>query len=870
MTNVFWKPDRPVTASFFFISAAGLLFIILISVFTGGPSEEGLVLGLSAERLILIGGMLALFFGLFFLGLQTLWGKIFEFTSPEKSEKPSRRADFVLGGVSLIFALAWLAVWTPAERFGTYYYYFVRVYPFVVWLTCFCAVGLVLLFANRFGVNLRQFKAFLREQRASFWASGVALLVFGVVSWLVVVRVVNMRWYEEDFWYGAGVPLLPLQVLLSVAISIGVGWIVNKFLAGGRFTKKRWLDLILFLVVWAVAAWLWGKEPVNPDFFITIPRAPNFELYPDYDARFFDLVSQYALIGQGLNNNLFYDRPLYSALLVYFHALIGQDYVQLMALQAALFAIFPALGYLLGKRLHSRAGGLGLATLLTLRGISAIEAGAFINTAHQKQMMTDFPSAVLVMLMTVLLVRWLQEPAKNWPSLGWAAGVLGLATLLRPHPLIYLPVLIALVVWTYRQKKHISIVLSSLVLIAALAGVWPWLFSNGQDKSIVDLYLGRVKEVIRTRYPDFKLPGDTMLPPSREIAALNNPGLHFFSVQPQEKSVLNFSVDNFLNNLTGAVQGLPYTPYYQDIRSTVKKSENFWKPYWNGSMSLWAKILLPINLVLVALGLGAAWKRARLSGLIPLIMMAAYYVMNALARTSGGRYLVPVDWVVSLYYFIGILALVEIIFAFFSPAFFTRNAPPLSNPDAGLIFNNRVTWLKIFGIVLSLVMIGTLIPLSGKLFEQRYSSLNRSELIRQVMKQTKDQSKISNATLRKFILTPGSMILQGRILYPREFDKDQGLDISIYAFYHPKPYPRMLLTLLGPQGETQLIFPSTQAVPIPNASDAIILGCSDSKYVQVWAVLLTDSNLIIKRSPASKPLTCPLSEPVCDNNHHCK
>ena len=847
------------------------MFVILISAFTGGPSEAGLVFGLSAERLILVGGMLALFFGLLFLGAQTMRGKFFDFTSPTKSEQPSRRADVILGCTWVIFALAWLAVWTPAERFGTYYYYFVRVYPFVVWLTCFCAVGLILLCANRFGVNVAQFRAFLREQRSSFLVSGVALLVFGLLSWAVAVRVVNMRWQEEDFWYGAGVPLLPLQVLLSVVFSIGAGWIANKFFAADKRTKKRWLDLALFIAVWAVAGWLWAKQPVNPDFFITRPRPPNFEFYPDYDARLFDLISQFALIGQGLNNHLFYDRPLYSALLVYLHTWVGQDYVQLMALQAALFAIFPALGYLLGKRLHSRAAGLGLATLLTLRGINSLELGTFINTAHQKQMMTDFPSAVLMLGMTVLLVRWLQEPAKNWPSLGWAAGILGLATLLRPHPLIYIPILIALAVWVYRHKKRVSVILSGLVLTAALAGVLPWLFNNGQEKSILDFYLDRVKEVIRTRYPDFKPPGDTMLPPSREIAALNNIGLYSFSMsaQPQEKSVLDFSVDNFLNNLTGVIQELPYTPYYQDARYTVKEAENFWKLYWDGSMSPWAKILLPINLVLVALGLGAAWKRARLSGLIPLIVMLAYFVMNALARTSGGRYLVPVDWVVTLYYFIGILALIEIVFAFSSPTFFARSMMPPLNPDADLPFN-RATWLKIFGIVFSLVMIGALIPLSGNLFEQRYAPLSRKELVQQVVNRTKGQRKISNPALRQFLQSPRSIILQGRILYPREFERDQGLDISIYAFYHPKPYPRMLLTLLGPMGETQLIFPSTQAAPIPNASDAIILGCSENKYVQVWAVLLTESDLLIEQTPSLKSPTCPLAEPVCDNNHHCE
>jgi hypothetical protein len=116
------------------------------------------------------------------------------------------------------------------------------------------------------------------------------------------------------------------------------------------------------------------------------------------------------------------------------------------------------------------------------------------------------------------------------------------------------------------------------------------------------------------------------------------------------------------------------------------------------------------------------------------------------------------------------------------------------------------------------------------------------------------------------------MLVQGRILYPRQLDKDGGAKTSVYSFYHPKAYPRMLFTLIGPIGETSAMFASTQAAAIPNASDAIILGCRESDYIQVWAVLLQDGSQLVKRTPATAAtkLVCPLQEPVCDNNHHCK
>ena len=184
MTDTPWKPDRPVTACFFLTGAAGLLLIIL-NLFMSGPSESAILLGLSTERLALLGGMLLLFSGLTWLGAQTLRGKTFGFTSPGPGGKPSRSMDFILGGTLLVFLSAWLMTWIPTERFGTLYYYIGHVYPFIVWLTCFSAAGLILLLANRFGLDARQFIALLREQRIPLLMSGAALLIFGLISWAV-------------------------------------------------------------------------------------------------------------------------------------------------------------------------------------------------------------------------------------------------------------------------------------------------------------------------------------------------------------------------------------------------------------------------------------------------------------------------------------------------------------------------------------------------------------------------------------------------------------------------------------------------------------------------------------------------------------
>ena len=63
----------------------------------------------------------------------------------------------------------------------------------------------------------------------------------------------------EDYWYGAGVPILVLQLL--TALSGGVLFLQ----AEKRWDVKR-LDLLLILAIYLAAAILWTREPLDKSF----------------------------------------------------------------------------------------------------------------------------------------------------------------------------------------------------------------------------------------------------------------------------------------------------------------------------------------------------------------------------------------------------------------------------------------------------------------------------------------------------------------------------------------------------------------------------------------------------------------------------
>ena len=838
-----WKPGQTTASRFLFLCSIGLFVSGLINLLGGK---------LSLIRIALFGLAVLVSAGIAYLGWVT----------QKKTYLPAWRQKLVNPGVltysialtSLLFLSGWFVIWTSLDNFGKFYYYLQGAYPFIVWATCASGVAVFLMLAIRYGIDIQLWLSGLKSQRIVFIISGAALFIFGLLAWAASNRVVGVLPGEEDFWSGAGVPVLTFQVFTALIIGFVFSIAINKL--SNRITIK---SIVVDSLIWGISAWLWAKEPVKPDFLITQPVAPNYEMYPDYDARMYDLMSQFAVIGQGINNHGFFDRVLYPAFLAFLHDVVGQDYVHVMAVQAGIFAIIPALIFLIGNSLYSRAGGISIAVLTALRGVSNINVGNIINTSHQKQMLTEYPTAVLLILATFLLIKWLQNPSRSWTLAGLAGAVIGLSTLVRPHTLVIIPIFLILAFFVYRHKTRIALGVSALFLTAALFSVIPWVQFGGQDVSIFSLYYTRIQDVIRQRYPQNRSgqqPGSEIIPSAAHLA-------DYSPRNRSGKTIWEFTADNFLNNLVTTVQFLPTSPFNLDAHTVVKKTENFWKPYWDGSLTPWASLCTIINLILLALGLGAAWRRGRWVGLFPLIILIAYYLANSLSRTSGGRYLVPVDWVVLIYYVFGLLALLEIV-----KALFIRSTEPEAKPEK-IPFLVRPWWLSTCVVLLVSFSLGSVIPLVQSINPLRFAPATPEQQADKFVSIGGSKLNLSGDDLKNFLNTQDAVILTGRSLFPRQFAKDEGMDISVYNFYHPLPYPRTLFTILGQAGQRVVILPRMEAAKIPNSTDVMVLGCQSDGYIIAFAVIRLDDKSVFGRTPSGAPLACPLTDPICDNNKSC-
>jgi hypothetical protein len=139
--------------------------------------------------------------------------------------------------------------------------------------------------------------------------------------------------------------------------------------------------------------------------------------------------------------------------------------------------------------------------------------------------------------------------------------------------------------------------------------------------------------------------------------------------------VMNFVAGHYMHNQVESLLILPDSPWFSYAFNSkafsrgISQFDKVWEdccsvksyisslPYWRAQEDALSSIsVFPmlVNLALVALGIGASWKRRGWVALLPLWLEVCYILSVALGRQSGWRFTLPVDWVVILYYAAGI------------------------------------------------------------------------------------------------------------------------------------------------------------------------------------------------------------------------
>lgn len=870
------------------------------------PSAGSFLFGLTLERLVMLGGV-ALMGGIF-LALSAgawrnqVWEERLRQNWQAQLQTPRIWGMWVVGSLLLLVSGSFFTLITPeiTEPFAAAY--FLRLQPLARLLAGLAGQTLLALPLMREGAS---WPHKLRENPELLRVAGL----YGLFLLLAGALELHLSRIEPDpvGWNTLGTPLLDTQVLFVFLIGlllVGLG----KWAAKNRPPENRvsWkLDALIFSLLWIAAAWYWSTLPLAANWYVSAPRYPTFSFFPNSDGMVYDTTAQSLLIGEGYqSSHLPYPRrPLYDLFLFGLYLLRGQDFESVVALQAILFGVFPALVYVLGKAMHNRLAGILAGLLVLLREGNALAMTGVITVSHSKMAMSDFPTGIGVALLAWIAFRWLNAPEtpQRLRLILAAGGILAAAMQIRFETGVFIPILFGLALLQLPRMRTRYV--TSLIAFLACMGLVlaPWVYRNWKTTGMIfletpDARIGFLLERLR-QISDDEAP--QILPPAEEESEGQN-------LVPRQKtsptaapqtttpSFFQILINHWTHSQAQAILLFPTT--YRLFDSAIgllghRDPATFWAqccsgrdyvkrlPYWewgkwSGEIPPQSVVPILVNLYLLAVGFRQAWKKARWNALLPAGMAFGYYFANGLARTSGGRYLQPVDWVWIVYYSIGLAHLAVGLFRLFganpvSVLLFEPAGTPTPVAQAGVTISivhlpqRLKSLLQIFAICLGFLLLGVAIPAAESIFPPRYTEATQQTWLAEFAQAEAPPTLVSQ--MERFFASGGT-VLQGRGLYLRYYGPDQGEPGSLYPAVYPRPFPRLSIFLVGPTNiGVYLPIEGRPDLRAENADDVLVFGCMQTiekgPYFSALALYYPETDELFLRYPSPETLACPLGDP---------
>jgi hypothetical protein len=762
-------------------------------------AEHGLFLGFSASRLALMGIALALTV----ISAILVWfsqKNIVPFV--EKNSHPLYLLSVIVT-ISAPTAILILRALGKTSGF-TYTAYAERLAPLAAWFA---------LSALEFALFLSKSKKTKYEIHNMQYALRITYYIFsllGLAAAFITITKLGLTRLNDGSWGEPTTPLLEWQILLALIASLVFVHLESRW---------RWLqkDRYICLLVYLFTCLLWLSQPINPGYFATPPRAPNFEIYPFSDALIYAQYAQSALVGNGFLWPDVPTRPLYITFITWLHAIAGQDYVRVIFLQTLVLAAFPVVLYLLGKEIVGRPFGLGLALLAALRDLTANIAAPFaLNYTYTKLFFSEIPAALLISLFTLLAIRWMKTEKPAWYPL-LAGGILGLSSLIRLQSAVVLAAVIPISFFIVKNRKK-WLTGSMLMILGVALALIPWLARNYRAAGglVLDNPISQTMVLARRWGGDN---GNALIPqyPGENDAQYSSrmSQLALQSLRADPGRIFGAAARHFFNNEIDNLLIFPLRDQLNNPRELIWPEHAFWQ-IWNGQPTLGQFAVIAFYLVLLGLGLTTAWHKNGLLGLLPLALTLVYNAWTALFLSSGDRFLVPVDWAVYLYLFLGLLALASLVLSGLG----NRSEIGQTDNRVGSRKTENGSWR---GVLLSgaiILLLGSSLPLTEWAFPRLYPPTSGSK-------------------------TPGTEVtLRGRAIYPRWYDAGEGEPGSAKMGYGESDEARLVFFLVG-EANTLVIFPLRKAPEFfPNLSDVIIIGVLNDGVLQAKLIKVTQNGII--------------------------
>ncbi|KAA0273630.1 MAG: hypothetical protein EDM79_09565 [Chloroflexi bacterium] len=654
---------------------------------------------------------------------------------------------------------------------------------------------------------------------------------------------------DTAYWGEPGVAIMGWQFTLALLIGLFI-FTLSTF----HFPTFIHISSFIFpFSLYLLASILWLSVPLSTlasSFYSPISPPTNVPL-PYSDAGFYDFTAQSLQIGSGYFGGI-PPRPLYVTFLALMHFLFGQNYPAIIAAQVLVLALFPVALYFLGKKINSPAAGVIIALFAIFREYTSLWIASITRVVNSKTFTTDFPTAFAMVLICLVVLWWLER--RDLLSTMIAGGAFGLFLLFRTQSMLTLPFLFLLVLFVMKFKWS-EWTKSGIIFAAAMfLTVMPWLTHNYTVAGKFSFDDPNQVGIIFNQYSFDAKATPAGFDPAKESVreriisfTLENPGY-----------VANFIASHFLNTEIGGLLTLPLVKPFNGFQEPI----NLYWVEWDGNLECYNVILVLIYLLVIALGLVAAWKRLGWLSLVPLAFNLGYALSNGIARFSSWRYNLPVDWVVYFYFGIGIIEIFSAVAQLFGarsqpitdyqsfdytqgkPPIYDHLQSPISNHGSRITPPARLISTHLLPITL-FIFIGSLPWLAKGFAEPRYTSA-QSELIARLESNNYNRSEIES-----FLTQPDAILLEGRLLYPRKYTRGEGLSsANPWPAYEAKDFPRIGFLLIN-SGHQNLIFPTREMLDFKQGADATVLACSGNDLLTVRVIAFDASSF------QSAPLTDP-------------
>jgi hypothetical protein len=578
---------------------------------------------------------------------------------------------------------------------------------------------------------------------------------------------------------------------------------------------------------------LWLSQPVNVGWQAG-PRAPNFEPYPFSDALTYDQFAQSVLIGNGLFGDAIPARPLYVIFLAALHALAGQDYVHVIALQSLVLALFPVTLYFLGNEISGRPLGVMLAVLAATRDAMTNLAADFAgNFSFSKFYLAELPTALLLSVFALLIIRGAKRPSARNLNFMLAGGVLGLATLIRTQSLFLLPPALLIAYLSNRVNWKAWFGAVAVLAVTLALTIIPWLWRNWHitggivmddpysQMSIRAMWYHGQEDIVD------RLPNENDKDYSARLMSIALAG-----IRENPGPVARLILSHFLNSEVGNLLVFPVRDGLDSPGELLQPTRAFWDEVeldFRPAQSA----LLAMYLLLFSLGVATAWHSKGWIGLMPLAINTSYNLSTAAFMSSGMRFLLPADWGFYFYYALGLLALTRLLFMGLeatSQQLHNRE----TNPDVAAAPPSRA-WRPIVAGCMIFFLLGSSIPLSEKLVPQRYPPVSRAVLAQSLIDATPQAAR---SELDLLLNEPGVVILRGRALYPRYYAAGEGEPGTTKLGYGEMPQARLVFSLIGDRNSLVIFDIEEPPAFFPNASDVLLIARPGAAHLQALAILV--------------------------------